>query len=393
MPKLPEQYFDATLGFSLELARDSENFPKKALSLLDKHFGFRRSIFFPCSRAIFAGGQTRRAGGLSNYVTYGIRYGLMYDYKERLHREDAFRYARLPAQLQGQRVICTEDLPTQAEFRRSSFGEQLAAEDMAHQAVLYFYANEQIIGSLGLFRSQEEGPFSQVRGLLEYLAELIEANYQSYLRHSGEARFHDSFTLFYQDIKLGAVILNQDMTVLQANSAAKEISQIFWEQYRHNQGHFLRSNYQGDAQFREVQTMINEVSDRLSTQGGSSQTITSLAGDITFYHTSFLSTSSAGLIQTWHLMLITCQTKQLPKSRNHPYNALTQQERRIVYYLASGMKNEQIAEELHISIYTVRTHIANIYKKFEVNNKVDLLMRLQPILKEQEAGKHGNTAL
>ncbi len=50
---------------------------------------------------------------------------------------------------------------------------------------------------------------------------------------------------------------------------------------------------------------------------------------------------------------------------------------------ASGMKNEQIAEELHISIYTVRTHIANIYKKFEVNNKVDLLMHLQPILKDQ----------
>ena len=184
-------------------------------------------------------------------------------------------------------------------------------------------------------------------------------------------------------VAVGAVILNQDMTVMQTNKAAQEISQIFWEQYRHNQGHFLRSNYQGDPKFREVQTMINEISERLTTQGGTSQTFTSPAGDITFYHTSFLSSSAAGLIQTWHLMLITCQTKDLPKNLNHPYNTLTQQERRIVYYLASGMKNEQIAEELHISIYTVRTHIANIYKKFEVNNKVDLLMHLQPILKDQ----------
>ena len=42
--------------------------------------------------------------------------------------------------------------------------------------------------------------------------------------------------------------------------------------------------------------MINEISERLPTQGSTSQTITSLAGDITFYHTSFLSSSSAGLI-------------------------------------------------------------------------------------------------
>lgn len=387
MQRLPEDFCHTAMDFALELARDSENFPKKVLSLLDKHFAYHRSIFFPCGSSIFPGGQPRRAGALSNYVTYGISYGLMYNYKDRLHREDVFRYSRLPAQYKGARVVYLQDLMPYETFLAGSLGSHLAAEELEHPAVLYFYENERVIGSLGLFRSKEKGPFrEEERPCLEYLAQLIEANYQTYLRHSGEARFHDSFTLFYQDSKLGAVILNQDMTVLQANSAAKEISRIFWEQYRHNQGHFLRSNYQGDAQFREIQTMINEVSDRLGIQGGSSQTLTSLslAGDITFYHSSFLSTNAAGLIQTWHLMLITCQTKQLPKNRNHPYNALTQQERRIVYYLSSGMKNEQIAEELHISIYTVRTHIANIYKKFEVNNKVDLLMRLQPILKEQQ---------
>ena len=111
--------------------------------------------------------------------------------------------------------------------------------------------------------------------------------------------------------------------------------------------------------------MINEISDRLTTQGGTSQTFTSLSGGhLLLPHVlPLLQRRRAG--QTWHLMFITCQTKELPKNLNHPYNTLTQQERRIVYYLSSGMKNEQIAEELHISIYTVRTHIANIYKSLK----------------------------
>lgn len=384
MSKIPEKWHDAAMALSLEIARDSDNFPKKVLSLFDKHFGFRRSIFFPYHFSSFPGVPSRRVSTLSNYITYGIRYGPMYDYKDHIYKDDIFRYSSLPAHLKGRHVIFTEDVMPLEEYERTPYGIHMSGEDMYYQAVLFFYLGDRVIGSMGLFRSREEGGFGEdERNLLEYLAVLVEANYQNYLRHSGEARFHDSFNLFYQENKMGAAILNQDMTVMQCNQAAKDISRVFWEQYRHNQGHFLRSNYQGESQFREVQTMINEISERLTTQGGSSQTITSLAGDITFYHTSFLSSSAAGLIQTWHLMLITCQTKELPKNLNHPYNTLTQQERRIVYYLASGMKNEQIAEELHISIYTVRTHIANIYKKFEVNNKVDLLMHLQPILKEQ----------
>ena len=385
MNKFPEGWQEAALAFSLDIARESDNFPKRVLSSFDKHFGFRRSIFFCCHYPVFPGGQERRVSALSNYITYGVRYGPMYDYKDHVYKEDIFRYSTLPAHLKGKRVVFTEDVMSMEEYGCTPYGIHMKAEELDYQAVLFFYQGDRLIGSLGLFRTKEEGAFrEEERQPLEYLAELVEANYQSYLRHSGEARFQDNFHLFFQDVKLGAVILNQDMTVLQTNKAAQKISKVFWEHYRHNQGHFLRSNYSGDPKYRDVQTMINEISERLTTQGGTSQTITSLAGDITFYHTSFLSSSAAGLIQTWHLMLITCQTKELPKNLDHPYNTLTQQERRIVYYLASGMKNEQIAEELHISIYTVRTHIANIYKKFEVNNKVDLLMHLQPILKDQK---------
>ena len=45
------------MHFALDLAKDSENFPKKVLALFDKHFGFRRSIFFPYQYPAFLGGR------------------------------------------------------------------------------------------------------------------------------------------------------------------------------------------------------------------------------------------------------------------------------------------------------------------------------------------------
>ena len=382
MEQLPARWHEAVLAFSLDLARDSENFPKRVLALFDKHFGCRHSVFFPYISQT-SGGPARRTPGPSSYLTYGISYGSMYDYKERLYRHDIFRWSNLPASLRGKRVLFTEDVMPLAEYEATPYGSHMAAAGMYYQAVLYFYLGDKPIGSMALFRSKDEGPFDrESRALLIYLSRLVEGHYLTYLRHTGEARFQDSFQLFYQNSKMGAVILNQDMTVVQCNQAAQELAQGFWEQVRRTQGSFLHSSYQGDPKYRDVQTMVNEISQRFTVRGDSSQTVTSPAGDFTFYHSAFLSSSPAGLIQTWHLMLITCRTKAMPRDLEHPYNTLTQQERRIVYHLASGMKNEQIAEELHISIYTVRTHIANIYKKFEVNNKVDLLMHLQPMMKE-----------
>lgn len=385
MSKIPEKWHDEVMEFVLDLTQDCENFPKKVLSLFDKHFGYRRSIFFPFNESSLSTDSPRRGSALSNYITYGIRYGPMYDYKDHVYKDDIFRYSNLPPHLKGKRVIFTNDVMPFDQYEKTPFGICMASEDMYYQACLFFYLGDRVIASMGLFRSQNEEKFGEEdRALLEYLASLVETSYQNHLHHSGESRFHDSFHMFFQEMKAGAVVLNQDLTVMQANNAAKELSRIFWDQFRHNQGgHFLRSNYHGETQYREVQTMINEISEKFTVQGDNCLTITSITGDMTFYHTSFLSASATGIIQTWHLLVITCQTKELPKNLDHPYNTLTQQERRIVYYLSSGMKNEQIAEELHISIFTVRTHIANIYKKFEVSNKVDLLMHLQPYLKEK----------
>jgi DNA-binding CsgD family transcriptional regulator len=52
---------------------------------------------------------------------------------------------------------------------------------------------------------------------------------------------------------------------------------------------------------------------------------------------------------------------------------LTQRELEVVHLLVNGVSYKLIGEQLFISLPTVKTHISNIYRKTNVNNKVALI--------------------
>ena len=51
---------------------------------------------------------------------------------------------------------------------------------------------------------------------------------------------------------------------------------------------------------------------------------------------------------------------------------LTGRELEIIHMLLNGKSKNEIAEELYLSPHTVRNHLANIYKKIKVKNKLQL---------------------
>lgn len=54
---------------------------------------------------------------------------------------------------------------------------------------------------------------------------------------------------------------------------------------------------------------------------------------------------------------------------------LTERENNVLFNLAQGLTNEEIAAKLHISVHTVKAHLEAIYDKLSVSNRVQAAMK------------------
>ena len=79
----------------------------------------------------------------------------------------------------------------------------------------------------------------------------------------------------------------------------------------------------------------------------------------------------------------TVQTTEEAKWNKKDFD-LTNREYEIVLLLLKGYPRHLIAEELFISETTVKTHIHNVYSKLEVNNRTELIKRINGKLPEEE---------
>jgi DNA-binding NarL/FixJ family response regulator len=56
-------------------------------------------------------------------------------------------------------------------------------------------------------------------------------------------------------------------------------------------------------------------------------------------------------------------------------NHLTKREQEVISILIKGKSNNEIAKKLHVSVNTVRTHLGSCYKKMNVKNRTELVIK------------------
>lgn len=64
---------------------------------------------------------------------------------------------------------------------------------------------------------------------------------------------------------------------------------------------------------------------------------------------------------------------------------LSPRQAEIVRHLLLGESDKQIAKELSISIPTVRTHLGRLFQKFDLNDRVELILHIFNRVRENDA--------
>lgn len=76
------------------------------------------------------------------------------------------------------------------------------------------------------------------------------------------------------------------------------------------------------------------------------------------------------------------RTRQKPKPKVSLDSALTKREIQILQLTATGATNTEIADQLNVSMHTVKTHIYNLFKKLGVANRMQAVNWAQDHLEE-----------
>ena len=374
--ELIQKWGEPLLDFALDLPKTTSNFSKYVLRLLSQHFGFHKLLIFPYVYAAIDLENRSHREALSNYVTLNIDASCIREYEENIHKIDIFNPKILPAALRHRKVLFTQDVMQPEKYMQTEYYAHMSRLGMEKQACIYLKLKNEVIATICIFRSATEPDFTaQERELMEYLSDLISIQYITSLKMSGDALSQEGFNLFFRNAKVGAILLNFRLSVLMANNAAQDYSKLFMEVFKKKQNNFIRSSSRRAFQFASIQSMIDWIGLDLINEFEDS-IFTSLSDKFRFYCWPIIFVNAFGDVETRHLILMQDIKKEISDDLAELYETLTQREEEILKLVARGYGNEEIAEILHVSIFTVRTHISNIYRKFEVTSRVELLMKI-----------------
>ncbi|MED1953481.1 LuxR C-terminal-related transcriptional regulator [Brevibacillus centrosporus] len=337
----------------------AERFPQQVLLSLSQIFGYHRSIFW------IADNQ----GNLFLPITLNVEDRLVQDYVSYYFQHDLLHPQNAIPQNPSRTALRINDVMPDQEYERTIYYNQFMRTYGNYDEMgIYLKKEGMLVGTIGLARCEQEQRFTEndVR-LVETLSRTI-AHTLAIHTHADELHRERMLLAAHSHLpSIGIIIVEPPSHIRYVNPAAKDICAewFFGKTYSNPVQAFIKHHVENNA--------------RVSSSSFSAPAATVLSPsqqEFTMYVQPSVSTPfSDHRTLPYAVYLIPKGTHAIREQDPLPH--LTRMEGRIYELVQQGYTNQLIANELHISLNTVKRHLQNTYRKLGVSNRTELCYKLK----------------
>lgn len=257
------------------------------------------------------------------------------------------------------------------------YNDFLKPQKIFFEATAYLKFEDCILGTIGLYRSRKSKEFcSKDLQKLRSLSSFIALGLKNIQIHNQCNMQNDIISILDNLSSSALILIDDDFSSIYMNPKAKKICREYYN------NHFMESNCLHSiplALLKDCDVLREEM------KRNHRQTNLSPMRRVIHIKSKDFSVSSQiierGLRSKFkkvfliRIDLINDRSKLDPRRIRGLFN-LTKRESEIVVYVAQGQKYSDIAQNLHISRLTVKTHIRNIFEKMNVNSRSAVIYKI-----------------
>ena len=259
-------------------------------------------------------------------------------------------------------------------IRTEYYNDFYEPQGIHHQMNIYLYSGNQPVGMVALFRPKNAPCFtSEDRDKATMMAPYIAGALAKTIASDKNSAIDLILNNFAEDLPYrGVIVLDEPLEIIYYNENAESIIA------RHSQGKELPRG-SGISLPKEILRSCQELKESAKNENPFTQLSLVVPGIEQEITVSVRLINYSGEI-TFFVVFLEPKEKILCLSRRMKELGLTDRELELTCLVSQGLKNIEISDKLCISIYTVETHLRNIYQKIGVRNRTELLHQVLQML-------------
>ncbi len=354
----PQTKQEQILQFIDSIMVSPAEFRQEVILSLKKCFGYERATFF----------LINEKGEMVAPVTMDIDDYFCNIYSKYYYQKDIFEPGKVADKAKRQKILTVHDVMAKSQFEMTEYyNEFLTKQDIHHEVAMFLSNETKLTGVIGLYRPKQEKEFSlqeigRLQKLSYYISKMLD-NHLLYMDAEHQKKLLETST---QSTSVGLIVFDQFLKVYYCNETFEAVSKKYLPEYVYNIGQaFINRFLKNDNWKNGLQKVIfdnGRIRLKLHVIPSFSYQLPSSMYMAYFCQEDFEENYNAGMDFSSKASLSTLLSKR---------------ESEVLELMVKGMSNKEIADSLYLSIHTVKTHMQNIFKKFNAKNRTELSYKLR----------------